>query len=104
MKRDWGKIRDVLQAVEEDRLIDTMNTLSSSGERDEIDIFCGHLLLCLDAKYVDGILVRVDSRNEWRWSVPHNPVRLTMEGQDMLERLRKPAIPRPKRHAGVGAG
>lgn len=104
MKRCWDKLRDVLQAVEEDRLISTMNILTSSGERDEIDVFFGHLLLCLDVELVDGIHVYVDSLRGWRWSVGTRPVHLTMKGHDMLEDLRKSSPPRPVRHEGVGAG
>ena len=104
MKRDWGKIRDVLQAVEEDRLIDTMNILLSAKEQEEIYVFFGHLLLCLDAELVDGIHVYLDSLRGWRWSVGTKPVHLTMKGHDMLEALRKSSPPRPVHHAEVGAG
>lgn len=104
MKRDWGKIRDVLQAVEEDRLLDTMNILLSAKEQEEIYVFFGHLLLCLDAELVDGIHVYVDSLRGWGWSVGTKPVHLTMKGHDMLEALRKSSPPRPVHHAEVGAG
>ena len=102
MKRNWDKIRDVLQAVEEDRLLGTMDNLLSTKEQEEICFFFGHLLLCLDAKLVDGILVYVDSRRGWRWSVGEKPVHLTMKGHDMLEALRKSSPPRLGSVAGVG--
>lgn len=97
MRRNWDKLREVLEAVEAGGLVDKLNALLASRDEKEGNVFIGHLLLCLDSRLVEGIQVWVDIHKTWQLSVGQMPVRLTMAGHDMLDSLRRPAPPQPER-------
>lgn len=99
MKRNWDKLREVLESVEAGRLVNDLNARFASKDEKEASVFIGHLLLCLDSRLVEGIQVWVDAHKTWQLSVGQMPVRLTMAGHDMLDSLRRPAPPRPERKA-----
>lgn len=99
MKRNWDKLREVLEAVEEDRFKVTLNDIY--GDQERVD-FIGHLLLCIDARLVLGVEVVTNRKDGCHLRFDEEHVRLTMEGHDILESLRKTEPPRPERHVDVG--
>lgn len=87
MKRNWDKLREVLQLVEDDKLVDTLLLMQSCGDEKEEAIFMGHLLLAIEGGLVAGIKVDFNPKlNEWDWG--DKAPRLTLQGHDMLDSMR----------------
>ena len=89
MKRNWSKLSEVLGDVEADRIEERLRVLDSSGDKQEEDLYFGHLLLALDANLVSGLAVD-RSRGEWFYGL--NECRLTMAGHDFLDAMRSKAV------------
>lgn len=94
MKRNWSVMRAVLEAVENDQLVDA---IEEESERDRLlrsvgespsseDIFCGHILLAIDAGLIDGVKIQLRS-GKWYYEADEC-IRLTMQGHDLLDALR----------------
>lgn len=86
MKRDWQKVREVLELVEKDSLENKVTSVSG----DEEDLFFGHLWLCIDAHLVTGCTVGTDNLGAWLYGI--NKPRLTMSGHDLLDSIRSETI------------
>lgn len=97
MKREWTKIREVLEDVEADRLDEKLSSLEEKSERlralgeesSEENIYYGHLLLAIEAGLVTGVEIDL-------CVTPPPPgttvPRLTMEGHDVLDSMRSSAV------------
>ena len=86
MRRDWQKIKEVLEDIERDRLEAKIHALQPEDE----DIYFGHLLLVIDGGMAEGISLTPRPRNQWNYGfeVP----RLTFTGHDLLDSLRSNTV------------
>lgn len=91
MKRNWDKLREVLQCVEEDKLEQTLEVNESCGDEKEEALFLGHLLLAIEGGLVSGVTLEHNPKvNEWTWGCDFP--RLTLEGHDMLDGIRSKTV------------
>lgn len=88
MKRDWKKLEEVLSHAETEDIDDVMNSYGSVSSEDE-DIFCGHVLLAIDAGLIAGLSLKKVNDS---WIVKSSDARLTMLGHDMLDALRSKTV------------
>ncbi len=97
MKRNWKTLRDVLEAVEEERIGEAIRE-AEAKDRAATSIgepavheneFFGHMLLAVDAGLVEGFEV-VRTAPDWGYSEGY--VRLTMSGHDLLDSLRSEKV------------
>lgn len=85
MRRSWTTIREVLELVERDALIEKLKNTDPADD----DILYGHLLLCLEAGLITGCTVEFTTK--WFYGGELKP-RLTMAGHDTLDALRSRTI------------
>lgn len=83
MKRNWDKLHKVLQAVENDNLLETVRILEDSCSEKEVDEYLDHIFIALLSHLIEGIALwsREDGHCKW---IPDRP-RLTMQGHDLLK-------------------
>lgn len=89
MKRDWQKLEEVLTHFEREDVEDAMRTYGSIATPEE-DLFCGHILLAIDAGLVTGLALKKEG-NSWLLVGSSHP-RLTMLGHDTLDALRSKTV------------
>lgn len=100
MKREWTKIREVLEDVEADRLDEKLSSLEEKSERlralgeesSEENIYYGHLLLAIEAGLVTGVEIDLCVTPTPPWQYGTTVPRLTMEGHDVLDSMRSSAV------------
>ncbi len=116
MKRDWNLIRDIMQAIEEDRFAvfvehagnneDWQDGLDSDQIKKErmsrlirID---GHVRLLIEANLINKVnsgIIDIDEYRErngaspkHRYQYNYKSLRLSMEGHDLLDHMREPKV------------
>lgn len=89
MKRNWSKLGEVLGDIEAERLEEKLKVLDSAGDKQEEDLYFGHLLLAVDANLVSGLTVD-RSRGDWYYGL--EGCRLTMAGHDLLDAMRSKTV------------
>ena len=104
MKRDWNEIKEILEAIEQDRFADYIgkngeffdDSMMTPGRKrqklEELgagrrDIILGHIELLVDAGIIKGIQVDLFTTGAIAGLTKTRP-RITMEGYDLLEYLR----------------
>jgi len=103
MKLDWQIIRTLLGKFEDESIRDFIGTVGlmrasirledfekretakKEAEEQEKIVF-GHLLLCLDGGFIEGMAIRADG--DFRYSYGFHSPRLTLRGHELLEKLR----------------
>lgn len=107
MKLNWEIIKKLLEKFEDESISNYLKSvgklpesaeLESFDKREEIKkevknqekIVFGHLLLCLDGKFVDGIEIKAVGNFEYAYGL-FSP-RLTLNGHELLEKLRNKTI------------
>lgn len=92
MKRDLKVLELILTQFEKDNssyLLENPQTFVEGSLSEADDIICGHILLALDAKLIEGIEVR---KLNGSWRRNETFPRLTMNGHDFLASLRSKSI------------
>ncbi|MBQ3678365.1 MAG: DUF2513 domain-containing protein [Succinivibrio sp.] len=104
MKRDWNEIKEILEAIEEDRFAeyigkngeffdDSMMTPGRKRQKleelgaERRDIILGHIELLVDAGIIKGIKIDYFTSGSIAGLTKLRP-RITMEGYDLLQYLR----------------
>lgn len=88
MKRDWGKLEEVLAHFESEDIEEALGVYGSIATPEE-DIFCGHILLAIDAGLVTGFSLKKANES---WVMGSSNPRLTMLGHDTLDALRSKTV------------
>lgn len=95
MVRDWNTLQKVLEAVEAERLCDVIDgydkapVIAVKPFLSDEDIFCGHVLLAVDAGLIVGFSL-FKQGHAWRYFEQN--VRLTMQGHELLDSLRSGTV------------
>lgn len=86
MRRDWQKIKEVLEDIERDRLEAKIQALQPENE----GVYFGHLLLVIDGGMAEGIHLKPRTHGQWLYGfeVP----RLTFAGHDLLDSIRSNTV------------
>lgn len=103
MRMDWKIIRGLLEKFEDESISDYLSTvgalpdsvqlenfdtrenLKSEAKAQEKLIF-GHLLLCLDGEFVEGLQIKTGTNFDYSYGLC-SP-RLTLRGHELLEKLK----------------
>lgn len=95
MQRDWNTIREILEKIEDDTLVDFIKELGKGrkfGNGDEAfeSEIALHIQLLREGGYIVGITVNRWSQGNVEYSV--SEPRMTMQGYDLLEVLRTKGV------------
>lgn len=107
MRMDWKIIRGLLEKFEDESISDYLSTvgalpdsvqlenfdtrenLKSEAKAQEKLIF-GHLLLCLDGEFVEGLQIKTGTNFDYSYGLC-SP-RLTLRGHELLEKLKNRTV------------
>lgn len=116
MQRDWNLIRDILEAIEQDRIVPYLRNAGNSEEwqngldTDQINaerirrlrLIDGHIRLLIDCDLISKVNSNVRDVNEYRKRLTDSPrhgytfkpecLELSMEGHDLLDHMRDPVF------------
>ena len=107
MKRDWNEIKEILEAIEEDRFADYVgkngeffddSLMTPARKREKLaelgierrDIILGHIELLADAGLIKGIQLDIFANDSGVAELSQIRPRITMAGYYLLEYLRSP--------------
>ena len=107
MRIDWQVIKSLLSKFEDESITEDLKTvgqlpdsiqLEDFEKREELKnearnqekIIFGHLLLCLDGDFVEGISIKTDGCFNYTYGM-FSP-RLTLKGHELLEKLRNQTV------------
>lgn len=107
MKLNWEIIKRLLEKFEDETISDYLYSVGKLPEYVELENFekreklrieaknqekivFGHLLLCLDGKFIEGIEIKIVGNFEYAYGL-FSP-RLTLAGYELLEKLRDESV------------
>lgn len=107
MRIDWKIFKGLLEKFEDESIeqyLKTVGTLPESTKLEDFDtrenlkkeakeqekVIFGHLLLCIDGGFIDGVIIKTGG--DFSYSYGLISPRLTLSGQELLEKLRNKTI------------
>ncbi len=107
MRIDWKIFKGLLEKFEDESIeqyLKTVGTLPESTKLEDFDtrenlkkeakeqekVIFGHLLLCIDGGFIDGVIIKTSG--DFSYSYGLISPRLTLSGQEFLEKLRNKTI------------
>lgn len=107
MRIDWKVIKSLLGKFEDESISEYLETVGQLPDsiqledfekreerkneaRNQEKVIFGHLLLCLDGEFVEGISIKTDGCFNYTYAL-YSP-RLTLKGHELLEKLRNQTV------------